>query len=118
MNRKKNLETFIIILTSLLLLWVIYKVEWLIYIALILGIIGSFFNPISTQVTWFWYKIASILGNISSKILLSLIFFLLLSPLAFLYRKFNKDTFQLKKKNNAWFNRNYKFEKKDLEKMW
>ncbi len=121
MNKEKNLETCLVISTGMILLWFIYGNALFLQIAFALGIIGLFVNPIANWVTWIWYKIADVLGMIVPKILLSLIFFVFLFPVAAIYRLFNSDNLQLKKKETGssyWIQRDHHYVGKDLEQIW
>lgn len=121
MNREKNLESCLVISMGLVLLWFIYQLKWLLAIALIIGIIGLFFNALATGITWFWYKLSDILGFVMSKLLLSIVFFVILFPIALLSRLFNKNTLQLKKKTDLesyWKLRNHEYTAKDMEHIW
>jgi hypothetical protein len=68
----------------------------------------------------FWYSLAIILSKISSGILLTLIYFIVLTPIALIRRKSLKRSLHLddfKKGNGSVFKtRNYKYTLKDLEK--
>ena len=121
MSRQKNLETCLVIATGLLLFWLIFDIRELAIAAFVIGIIGAFFDKVAGWVTWIWYKIAEVMGAVMSKVLLSLVFFGFLAPIAFLYRIFNSDGLQLKKKSadgTYWVERKHSYEKKDLEQMW
>lgn len=69
-----------------------------------------------------WLKFAEIVGGVNSKILLSIVFFIFLVPISFVFRLFNKDILHLKKTNSKadsnYITRNHKFVKKDLENIW
>lgn len=68
-----------------------------------------------------WMKLGEGLGWVNSKILLGLIFFFFLTPIAFLYRLRSGDKMQLKKKKKegSYFTeRDHTFKPEDLEKMW
>ena len=119
MNREKNLETCLVITIGLIAVWFFYKINILLMIALLIGGIGLFVNRWATIINWAWYKLAEGLGFVMSKVLLSLVFFLFLLPLAILYRLFNKDHLQLKKgADTYWKTRNHTYTKKDLENIW
>lgn len=62
-----------------------------------------------------WNGIGKVLGWINSRIILSIIFYLILTPIATLKRMFSK-----KKSTNEsyYFNRNHKYTKADLENPW
>ncbi len=119
-NREKNLETCLVIMTGLVALWFVYNIQGFLIAAIVIGIIGAFFNSIAHWINWLWYKLAELLGAVSSRVLLSIVFFLFLFPIALIYRLFNKDTLQLKKKENGsyWTSRSKVYEKKDLADMW
>lgn len=67
-----------------------------------------------------WFGFSSILGTIVSKILLTIVFFLIVLPIAFLRKIAGKDSLQLKKfkknKSSVMFTRNYTFSFKDIAK--
>lgn len=69
-----------------------------------------------------WFKLSEILGFINSRILLTLIFFLILTPIALLSRLFSKDKLQLRKKTDetaSYFHKRiHTYEAKDFENPW
>ena len=119
MDRSKHLETCIVIITGLLVFWLIYEVKVLITIAVAIGIIGAFIPGIAKWINWAWYKLAEAMGFVMSKVLLTLVFFIFLFPVSILYRLFNKDTLQLKRKTDTyWTKRDHRYSGKDLEQVW
>lgn len=118
-DRAKQLETCLVIVTGLIVIWLIAKKVEIIYAAIAIGVIGAFIPSIAKWIHWLWYKIAEIMGGIMSKVLLSLVFFLFLFPIAVLYRMFSKDTLQLKRNGQSyWTVRDHDYSKKDLENAW
>lgn len=118
-NRAKELETCIVIMTGLLVFWLIYKVKILITLAVVIGLIGAFIPSIARWIHWAWYKLADALGFVMSKVLLSVVFFIFLFPIAVVARMFNKDHLQLKRKPDTyWTSRGHKYSGKDLEQSW
>jgi hypothetical protein len=75
---------------------------------------------VAEKISWVWLKIAEILGLINSTILLSLIFFIILTPLALLMKVFKKsDSLKLKKlSGSAYDERNHIYTANDLENTW
>jgi hypothetical protein len=66
----------------------------------------------------FWFKFSEVLGGITSRILLSAIFFLIVSPIALVMRVFGKDQLQLrshKQANSAFKDRSGVVEAQDLK---
>lgn len=88
------------------------------YIALGVGA-ASFFPPLERLIVWIWEKISMVLGWISTRIILSLVFFIFLTPFAILSRIFSKNALQLKQESKTTFvERNHTYTKKDLENIW
>ena len=54
-------------------------------------LLGLADNPLANLLSAGWLKLSELLGAINSKIILSLIFYLVLTPVAFIYRLFNKQ---------------------------
>ncbi len=120
-SKTKYLETCLVISTGFVLLWFIYETKILLHVAFVIGIFGIFIPPAAKGITWFWFKLADVLGAIIPKIVLVLVFFIFLFPVAFLYRLFNKRPLDLKKKpegGSYWNTRNYTYGKKDLINPW
>ena len=70
-------------------------------IFLILGILNSrFLTPLNK----IWFKFGIFLGQIISPIVMGIIFFLVVTPIAFIMRVLGKDILKLKKKtdNSYW----------------
>ena len=120
MKREKVLETILTISLGFVVLSVVFRVRALIGIAIIVGVIGLFVKPLAERIARLWMKLAEILGFVTSRILLTLLFFLVLTPLAFLSRLGAKKHLQLKRSIGAtyYFDRNHRCEPKDFENIW
>lgn len=90
MEREKNLETVLAILTALVVVYLLTAVRPFLFAAAILGLIGLLANRIAGRITRLWLKLSEILGLISSRLLLLAIFFVFLLPTAMLSRLFSK----------------------------
>ncbi len=89
----------------------------LFFIALGAGVLSLF---IESAIVWVWGKFALGLGWINTRILLSAVFFIFLTPFAMLSRIFSKKS-ALKLKNDSkttFVERNHTYTKKDLENIW
>lgn len=106
-------------MTGLLVFWLIYDVKVLVTIAVAIGVIGAFIPSLAKWIDWGWYKLAEVMGFVMSKVLLTIIFFIFLFPIAVVYKMFNKDTLQLKRRTDTyWTKRNHAYSGKDLEQVW
>lgn len=120
MNREKNLETLLAISFGLLVLFLIFKIPIFLNIAVALVGVGIFSDYLSSKITWVWLKLAMILGIINGKILLTFLFFVFLTPIAFLMKLFSKPSFIFNKSNTSsmFVERNHTYSAKDLENIW
>ena len=89
-------------------------------IAIAVGGVSLLIPPVAKAIDWAWLKLALGLGWINSRILLSLIYFLFLLPIAWISRLFTKDPLNLKKNNtpSLYVTRNHEYTKEDLENIW
>ena len=119
MKREKVLETILVlVLAFTILYWRFQEASWLI-LALFLGIIGLFAPGIAGKIHGIWMKLGHILGFIVSKILLTVIFFVVLFPLGALSRLAGKNSLKLRPGDKSYFTeRNHLYKKEDLENMW
>jgi len=124
MKREKTIETMLVITVGMMVLHFVFKEKtgesYFLTASLIFGLIGVFSNFLSEQVSWVWGKIAHILGTFNSYVLLSVVFFIFLTPVAFLYKLTRKDTLRLKVQKNGtiYEERNHLYVPKDLENVW
>lgn len=122
MKRERTLETMLVITVGLLVLYLIFKKPWLLTASVVLGVIGIFSDWLSEKITLGWMKLAEVLGRINAAVLLSLVFFLFVTPIAFLRKLFSKsDLLRLRNARQAasvYEERNHAYEAKDLENPW
>lgn len=122
MNRIKSDPTkaILTITVGFLIVFLISHWKWALSVSLIIGLIGVFSNYLSIKIEYLWMKLASLLSLIIPKILLSIVFYVFLFPIALLSKLFNnKDPLILKNKTDSTFiNVNKEFEKDSFEKLW
>jgi hypothetical protein len=119
-DMKKDLhKTILVIVAGLLLLSFIFDAPLMVAIATTVGVASLVSNHLANAIVWFWEKLAQVLGFINTRILLSVLFYLFLFPIAMLSRLFSKDPMQLKNpKASVFVTRNHTYTSKDLENMW
>lgn len=97
-------KTMLVITTGMLIVYVVTKWEATLIIALVIGLIGVFSTYLSKKVEFLWMKLAWILSLLIPNILLTIIFYLLLTPIAFLAKLTGKeDPLLLKNKGSSTF---------------
>ncbi len=119
--KKGNSEkTVLIISIGFAIIFAITSFRWALYITLGVGILGIVSPKISDLIDSLWMKFARILSYIIPNILLTIIFYLVLFPLAVLSKIFRKgDNLNLRNKNNSlWIAYNKSINKEFFEKTW
>lgn len=106
----KTYSTTLVFVLALLIFYQITKNEPLFWASIGLLITGLVFPDINRIITYYWLESALFLGKINSIILLTLIFYFFLTPLALCYRVFNKKIIAKVTTNNAksYFEKNFK----------
>ena len=89
MKEDKTKSTILVISMGFLILHIAFAWQWAVFVSLIVGLIGIVSSRFSKRIEWVWMKFAKLLGYIVPNILLSIIFFLVLTPISFLFRLFN-----------------------------
>lgn len=91
----------------------------MIYTSLAIGTLSLLSKKIADLIVRGWFRVGSILGYVNSRILLSVIFFVVLTPIALLKRTLTGSGLNLKKEHLSYFKkRDHLFEKSDFEKPW
>ena len=120
MKKSNNsIESVLVVVIGLLLFFAFTKQIWFFRSALLIGLLGLLSNTFTGWIAFILQQITRVLGYVNARVLLSLVFFIILVPLAFLQRMFKKDVLQLKRPTKSMYKeRNHLFEPKDLENMW
>jgi hypothetical protein len=143
MSKKKDTstETMLVLAAASLVFYLFYTKDWFlysglgiapekaadfaprhifIYVALGLALSGLFIKPLARLIDWLWMKLAALIGLVMPKLILSLIFYLLLFPIALLSRLSSKDPLSLrgKAKKSLFTDLGRSYRASDMEKMW
>jgi len=103
-----------------LLVNVVFHWKPALWLCFAFGGIGIFSRYFSERIAWVWMRIARVLGWISNGLLLSIVFLLVLVPMAFFRRVRKKDRLTRfdQKSSSNFISRDHLFTREDLEKMW
>ena len=118
MKNGKAIEAVLALVLLAIILFLIFDKEWLLVVGLIIGIIGSLSPWLASKIEWLWDLLTKSIGYVVSRIILSSIFYLFLTPIAFLYRVFNKNTFAKRQGDSFFRAREHTFKMKDLKNPW
>ena len=113
-------KTVLIITVGFLLIYILTKWQPSFYIALLLGTLGGLSDYLAKKIDFVWMKLTKWLSLIIPNILLTLVFYLFLTPLAFMSKLFGERN-QLNLKNNQstlFKTSNKSFEPHNFEKTW
>lgn len=107
-------------ITGLLLLSYVFKLPILVHISLAVGLLASISSRAAAAIEWLWMKLAQGLGWVNSRILLSIVYFIFLLPLAIVRRSFQKESnWKYRKGSDSFFvERNHTYTGKDLINPW
>lgn len=121
MSKNKDLETILSITVGFVGLYLLFQqVHVLLLIAFGVGVVGLFSGYLREKIALLWMKIGQVLGKINGTILLSLVFYVVLFPVAMLARAFGKSSFTLKQSpgKSLYFERNHLYTSADFENIW
>ena len=108
-NRSFGIVFFIVFL--IISLWPLLSSNeiriWSLIVSIIFLTLGLINSKILTPLNKLWFKFGIFLGNIISPIVMGIIYFVVITPIAFLLMVFKKDVLSLKKtkKVSYWKNK-------------
>ena len=81
---------------------------WPLIISIIFLILGLLNSKLLAPLNLLWFRLGLLLGRIASPVIMSFVFFLVVTPTGLIMRALKKDLLNLKKKNTKsyWINRN------------
>mgnify|MGYP003671210080 CR=1 FL=1 len=118
--KSRPIKTVLFISTGFSLVFLITNWKWSLYFAMIIAIVGLI-SPFGLKIIdYLWHKLGHLWGMVVSKILLTIVFFLFLTPLAWFYKLFaQSDLLDLRNKSDTLFKeRNLVLDKKTFENPW
>lgn len=117
MNNYKSTLTIVI---GFLLLSNYFHSKTLLMISIAVGLIAIFSEKANDKIIWIWNKLTEVLGLIMPNVLLTIVFYLFLTPLAWLNRINRKrNPLQLRNETSSTFiSKRKEFSKASLEKIW
>lgn len=120
MESHDRFKTILVIVTGLVVIGWIFDISGLTKFAAMIGAVSILIPLAAKGIEWLWFKIAMVLGWINSRILLSVIYFAFLLPIAWLSRLFTQDPLALQRKSREtlFVTRNHLYTGKDLENIW
>jgi hypothetical protein len=120
LTKTRQWETMAVFAVLFMILEVKFQRQVFAYLAVGFLLIALFVPILARIITLAWMKLSSVLARVNSLIILTLVFYLVLAPLAWLYRLFHHDPLGLlaKETGSYYHERNHTYVSADLEKMW
>lgn len=120
MNREKNLETMLVLVLMSMVLFLLLKITLILFVGLVLACIALLAKKTSGLIAGAWMRLSQGLGSLISKILLTLVFFLLLLPIALLAKLFGHNALSLSRTNqdSYFIVRHHRFTDQDMKNPW
>jgi hypothetical protein len=124
-SKSKQYEALLVISTAFVVIYLFGLIkhgdarEIFIYLACGVGLSGIFIKPLGKIIALGWYKLADILSMIMSKVVLSLVYIVILVPVASMQKIWKKDRLRTRKgKRSLWVNRDHQYQAGDLKNIW
>lgn len=118
-DKFKSVDTTLTLSVALVIAYKVTDIEVLLIFGIVMGLVGVFIKPLALLIAVVWLKIGELLGFVFSKIILSVVFYIFLVPISFLYRIAKKDPLRLKAGYNSYFfERNKSYTAEDLKNPW
>ena len=113
-------KTVLVITVGFLVLYFFSKQNGMLYVSMSIGILGAISSFLAEKIDWLWTKIGWILSFIVPNIIMTLVFYLVLTPTAFLSRIFGKkNVMDLKNtKVSTWKTKHVSYSKESFENPW
>lgn len=118
LNLSKTLNGISLVLV---ILFLIFDKKWLLFLSALFLLVSIFGGRYSYAMAELWMKLGQFLGTVITKIFLTFVFYFLVTPLAFLFRIFNREIylfFKDKRRDSFFKDINIEYKKDDFEKLW
>lgn len=118
-SKAKSLETLLVLTGALIVVYWISPKKIYLLVALLFILIGIVSPFLSSKISWVWLKFAELIGSVMSKVILTVVYFIFLVPIALVYRLTQKNPLFLKRRDGTYYTaRNKQFAPKDVENIW
>jgi hypothetical protein len=121
LDRLSTSKTISVLTLAVLIAYVIFSTPWLLGVAVLLTLGNAVESRFTAALARYWMKFAARLGDFNSRVILIATFYLILTPLAFVYRIFNRsrvDHFRANKRQSYFEDLGKTYTPADFEKTW
>lgn len=119
MDRSKQSETLVALMLGLIVLYWFKRWNGLLVAAVVTGVTGLLVPAVGQAIHWGWSRLSLLLGEVSGKVLLTVVYFFILAPISWLARRRGKLHLKMRAGGDSYFTeRNHTYDKKDLLHPW
>ncbi|MEA3306795.1 MAG: SxtJ family membrane protein [Elusimicrobiota bacterium] len=114
-------QTIFILAFAALIAYAVFGKIWLLYLCAVFIVLPYLSPRTADKLQSYWLKFGAVLGKINTIILLGFVFYAVLTPLAFVYRIFNKGAvahFKDDSRETLFEDIDKEFLKEDFKKLW
>jgi hypothetical protein len=115
---KKTLQAYkniAVLAAGFLFLFLVFNKLFLLYISLSALALASIHEKVAIFISTWWMKLGEAMGKVTGTVIMSLIFFVFLTPLALIKKLLSKKQVQ---RNTNWIGVYKTFSPKSFEKAW
>lgn len=116
-DKTRNITDCLVIVSGLVIAGIITKEPLYFYIAAGLGFVTALVSAFAYYISFIWQGIGKIAGFFVSKIVLTIIFYIILFPFSLLHKLFAKNKSISEKKSETYWIKKEKTET-DFTKLW
>lgn len=121
-NKRSPYETVAAFVTISIILFLLFQHKYWLYIGGILGLLTLLVRSAAVLLDYLWLQVSKVLNFVITRVLLSAVFFIILTPIAVIYRLAGKDSLQKKAVEGTdasyFVTIDQKFSPQDFEKTW
>lgn len=125
-SKEKIYETLLVISAGFLFLWGVFYLgkgyKWASYIPhgiFCLIVLSMAIKPIGKYITIGWYKLSEAIGFVMQRVLLAVVFYIFLFPIALMAGGSSRKSLKLKRRENSYYDeRNVEYDAKSMENIW
>jgi hypothetical protein len=119
MNKSKQWETILVIVLGLVLLYWFKRRNGLLIAALVIGAVSLLIPAVAGVIHRIWDWLSVVMGELTGKFLLTVVYILILLPLALAARWAGKSAIRRNTGGVTYFTqRNHRYDKEDLKQPW
>ena len=119
-TKKQATDSGMALVLISLIVYLVWKADTALYLAVFFLVVNMIVPSVFKPFAWLWFGFSIVLGTVMSKILMTVVFVVIVTPIGLLRRLFGKDSLQLrafkKSKDSVFISRNHKYTENDIVK--